>query len=81
MDLHWKELGACVPWKDPSIWYSDSPTDQDVARSICAECPVKAECLEYALDHENYGMWAGTSERGRRRIRSQRRRQLAVSTG
>ncbi len=37
------------------------------AKSVCARCPVKAECLAYALDrHERYGIWGGLSERQRR---------------
>lgn len=46
-----------------------------VARRICATCPVKEPCLEYALDHHiEHGVWGGTSERGRRLIVRQRRR-------
>jgi WhiB family transcriptional regulator, redox-sensing transcriptional regulator len=46
-----------------------------VARRICANCPVKEPCLEYALEnHIEHGVWGGTSERGRRLIVRQRRR-------
>jgi WhiB family redox-sensing transcriptional regulator len=32
-------------------------------------CPVRAECLGYALEHqERYGIWGGLSERERRRL-------------
>ena len=31
-----------------------------IAKSICAECPVKRECLDYALvADEPYGIWGG----------------------
>jgi WhiB family transcriptional regulator, redox-sensing transcriptional regulator len=37
-------------------------------------CPFRRECLHYAIDHnEIYGVWAGTSERDRRKIRRARR--------
>ena len=50
----------------------------EVARRICAECPVKGACLEYALRNGiDHGVWGGTSERERRRIA--RRRRLAAA--
>ena len=32
------------------------------AKLICRECPVRAECLEYALAHGEQGIWGGMSE-------------------
>ena len=50
----------------------------DRARKICADCPVKAPCLEYALEFRiEHGVWGGCSERERRRIL--RRRRLTAS--
>lgn len=36
---------------------------------LCNECPVKDECLNHALKHEDYGFWAGTTEKERDRLR------------
>ena len=37
------------------------------AKSICRECPVQAECLEYALGiREPHGIWGGLTEAERR---------------
>lgn len=37
-------------------------------------CPIRTECLEYALGlKEKYGIWGGKSERERARIAKQRR--------
>ncbi|WP_419842535.1 WhiB family transcriptional regulator [Candidatus Poriferisodalis sp.] len=45
------------------------------AQRLCAECPVKDPCREYALAHQiSHGVWGGTSERQRRRILRDRRR-------
>jgi WhiB family redox-sensing transcriptional regulator len=61
--------GAC---KDhPQEWWfpirGGSPTP---AKAICAQCPVRVECLQWALDHGEYhGMWGGKSERQRRYLR------------
>ena len=44
------------------------------ATAICAGCPVKAECLEYALDaREVYGVWGGMTEDERRALLRRRR--------
>jgi WhiB family transcriptional regulator, redox-sensing transcriptional regulator len=45
------------------------------ARAWCARCPVKVECLEWALIVDvRYGMWGGTTPKERRVIRRQRKR-------
>jgi WhiB family transcriptional regulator, redox-sensing transcriptional regulator len=40
-------------------------------RRICAACPVKSECLDYALHHSVLGWWGGTSEIKRKKLRRQ----------
>ncbi|OYN81730.1 WhiB family transcriptional regulator [Mycolicibacterium sphagni] len=49
---------------------------RDAAKAMCGGCPVKAACLEYALDwdssHDYYerseGVWGGTTEAERKEI-------------
>ena len=42
---------------------------EDAARALCGGCPVRAECLAYALDvQEPHGIWGGTDELERRRL-------------
>lgn len=44
------------------------------AIELCNQCPVQMACLDYALANNiDHGIWGGTSERGRRRIRKARR--------
>jgi len=63
----------------PSVFFPSDGVGVEVARRICAECPVKGPCLEYALRNGiDHGVWGGTSERERRRIA--RRRRLAAAT-
>ncbi|MGO9872493.1 MAG: WhiB family transcriptional regulator [Acidimicrobiia bacterium] len=47
----------------------------EAVQRVCAQCPVRGECLEYALTNRlDYGVWGGASERERQRILRQRRR-------
>lgn len=44
------------------------------ALELCNSCPVQMACLDYALANNiDHGIWGGTSERARRRIRKARR--------
>ena len=46
-----------------------------VAKSFCARCPVRVECLEYALStREAHGIWGGLNEMERRRMLRERAR-------
>ena len=39
------------------------------AKAVCAMCPVRKECLNYALRiHEPHGIWGGLNEAERRAI-------------
>jgi WhiB family redox-sensing transcriptional regulator len=42
------------------------------ARKICSGCVVRQECLEWAIKHEDHGMWGGTTPVERRQIRRKR---------
>jgi WhiB family redox-sensing transcriptional regulator len=43
----------------------------NVIKPFCDACPVQVECLAYALSHpDERGIWAGTTENDRRKIRS-----------
>ena len=73
-ELKWWDLGACRGL-DASVFYPDDGGGAEVAKSVCAECPVQAACLDYALSvREKAGVWGGATERDRRRIIRQRRR-------
>lgn len=62
----WTEHALCTQ-TDPEAFYPEKGESTTAAKTICARCEVRAECLEYALDrHERYGVWGGMSERERR---------------
>jgi WhiB family redox-sensing transcriptional regulator len=58
----------------PEVFFPSDGAGVEVAQRYCAECPVASQCLEYALEnHIEHGVWGGTSERKRRRIKQSRR--------
>ncbi len=64
----WTTQAACAV-TDPEIWFqSEHNTDRRLLGAICSGCPVRAECLEHALFHNEHGYWAGTSRADRRKL-------------
>lgn len=43
--------------------------DDRAAKAICSTCKVREECLAWAICHEKFGVWGGTSEAQRRNLR------------
>ncbi|WP_166532411.1 WhiB family transcriptional regulator [Blastococcus xanthinilyticus] len=72
-DAEWR-LDALCAETDPEAFFPDKGGSTRDAKRVCGGCPVRAECLEYALaSDERFGIWGGLSERERRRVRLQRR--------
>ncbi len=79
--LEWQTYARCTE-VDPEIFFPERGGSSKAARAVCRDCPVRMQCLEYALNNkEQFGIWGGTSERERRRLRKERaqRRLRAVS--
>jgi len=69
----WMAQGNCRLYP-PATFFPSDGVGVEIARRICATCPVKSECLEHALVHRiDHGVWGGASERERRRILKRRR--------
>ncbi len=78
IQLTWMSRGSCRNYPAAAFFPSDG-VGVDAARKICAECPVKTSCLEYALaERIEHGVWGGCSERERRRILKRRRESAAA---
>ncbi len=70
----WRQHAACRG-VDPDVFYPASEEDAEPAKAICAQCPVRQPCLEYALtNRERDGVWGGATEKERRRMLRQRRK-------
>ncbi|GAA0538397.1 hypothetical protein GCM10011581_05390 [Saccharopolyspora subtropica] len=54
------ESGRLPCHRDPDLWFAENPRDLEQAKSLCADCPIKAECLAGALSRgEPWGVWGG----------------------
>lgn len=68
--MNWYARGLCRdPVYRPETWFPSNDADAMVAKRICLQCPVVAECRADALQrHEAHGVWGGLSEADRRRL-------------
>lgn len=70
-DVQWMDGANCSTVSDPDIFFP--PRDKELykqiateAKSFCHSCPVKSECLWYAVSSDQqHGIWGGLSHRER----------------
>jgi WhiB family redox-sensing transcriptional regulator len=66
----WRYRAACRG-ADLGLFFPGRGESAEPARRICALCPVRQPCLDYALSHGIvHGIWGGLSERNRRALRT-----------
>lgn len=57
----WQESALCAQ-TDPDLWFPEMGGSAHAAKRICSRCDVQAECLAYALAHdERFGIYGGTT--------------------
>jgi WhiB family redox-sensing transcriptional regulator len=76
----WQEQAACrdVP---VAVFFPDHGSGHDgrEAKQLCLTCPVRSECLDFAIDtRQVYGIWGGLNTNERRLIRNRRRQRAKV---
>ena len=67
----WRDKAVCAE-VDPTLFFPKKGDSAREAKQVCAGCPVRTECLEYALGREPHGVWGGLTVVERRAL--QRRR-------
>jgi WhiB family redox-sensing transcriptional regulator len=66
-DTDWGDRGLCKS-VDPEELFVEGAA-QNRAKAVCTGCPVRTECLAYALDQRiEHGIWGGMTERERRAL-------------
>ena len=68
--MTWRARAVCAQ-VDSKLFFPSIGESARPAKSVCAACPVRAECLEEALSSPFVvsGVWGGTSENERREMR------------
>ena len=81
--VEWMGNGACTR-TGPDVFFpregqsrAERAADIERARTICQQCDVQDECLEFALEtasrsFEGTGVWGGLTEDERRELRRRR---------
>ena len=66
----WRDLAACRG-AALNLFFPERGESAGPARQVCAACPVRQPCLDYAISNRIvYGIWGGLTERERRALRS-----------
>jgi WhiB family redox-sensing transcriptional regulator len=61
--------------EDPELFYPSGSTGAALeqtqqAKAVCQRCPVRVQCLAWAMKtHQDAGVWGGLSEDERRALR------------
>ncbi len=72
----WRKTSACRD-TDPDLFFPVGTTGPaieqiEAAKAVCGECESRKPCLDFALmTNQDSGIWGGTSEEERRKIRRQ----------
>jgi WhiB family redox-sensing transcriptional regulator len=66
----WRRQALCAGHPDRGAWFSDDRAAAQRAKAVCRACPVRSECLSFALSTGPHdGIWGGTTPYERRRLR------------
>jgi WhiB family redox-sensing transcriptional regulator len=71
----WQQDAECANYAGRVDFFPARGESLRDAKAVCTICPVKNECLEFAMRLKvAHGVWGGLSERERRSLRRERRR-------
>jgi hypothetical protein len=63
-----REVGTVECEELPDVFFSQEASREaqklaeNIAKSICQNCPVRVQCRDYALSTRVTGVWGGTTE-------------------
>jgi WhiB family redox-sensing transcriptional regulator len=74
LDSDWRHAAECLNYVGLVDFFPARGESARDAKAICGVCPVREDCLEYAMRWELlHGVWGGLSERERRQLRRERK--------
>lgn len=76
-------LAATSRGLNPDLFFPATESEEAGAKAICADCPVRVPCLEFAMRARGrYGIWGGTCEHDRKAMRTmQHHREVIGASG
>lgn len=82
VSIHWLHSAACRD-EDPELFFPIGNTGPalvqiEEAKAVCRRCPVREQCLQWALESgQDHGVWGGMGQDDRRRFARRAARQRA----
>lgn len=73
-ETEWQDHAECRG-VDPALFFPESQSAEavDPPKAVCARCPVRRECLDFAMaTGQHDGVWGGLDEKERRKLRVRR---------
>lgn len=69
----WQPCAACHD-APPDLFFFDNEESNTIAKKICSTCPVRKQCLEYALAiRPSDGVWGGLTADERHKVQKRLR--------
>ncbi|MFF9690521.1 WhiB family transcriptional regulator [Streptomyces sp. NPDC014623] len=82
VNTNWRTYAACRN-EDPDLFFpigtsGPAVAQAEEAKAVCRACPAMERCLQWALESgQDHGVWGGTDEEERRRIKRRAARRQA----
>ena len=73
----WHGRGLCSG-HDPDTFFPSNGDHGTNARRTCAACPVRDDCLTYAIAADELGIWGGLDQQQRRNLKRKRQRRKSA---
>jgi WhiB family redox-sensing transcriptional regulator len=64
----WLEFAVCVQ-VDAEIFFPGKGQSPAAAKKVCRGCDVREQCLQWALDHDERGVWGALTEAERKALK------------
>ncbi|MFE3325687.1 WhiB family transcriptional regulator [Streptomyces sp. NPDC059176] len=83
---NWRHDAACLD-EDPDLFFPIGNTGPALlqvaeAKAVCRGCPVREQCLRWAIEHgQDSGVWGGLGEDERRSLRRRMARRRSAARG
>ena len=74
----WHGRGLCIGG-EPDDFFPSNGDPGTEARRICGTCAVRSDCLKYATEADEFGIWGGLDQQERRNLKRKQRRRMEAA--